>query len=162
MSGDRLSSLSILHMHMQAQQCRYWQRSFRIFSSLREMSRLSCSYIYSLWYTNVHLYQQYQRKKNKQQSYWPFSVFLFFDVWKIPLQIMGNGISEELKIKLFWARMPQTPPPPRGSRLRRLFHYAFLCVPTRKNHATPLWSFWYYLPKFLWSVWENQLPTKAS
>ena len=113
MSGDRLSSLSILHMHMQAQQCRYWQRSFRIFSSLREMSRLSCSYIYSLWYTNVHLYQQYQRKKNKQQSYWPFSVFSFFDVWKIPLQIMGNGISEALKIKLFWARMPQTPPPQR-------------------------------------------------
>ena len=48
----------------------------------------------------------------------------------------GNGISEALKIKIFWWSM--LPHPPRGSRLRRSFHYALLCVPKRKNHATPL------------------------
>ena len=30
------------------------------------------------------------------------------------------------------------PDHPRGLRLRRLFHYAFLCVPKQKNHATPM------------------------
>ena len=49
---------------------------------------------------------------------------------------MGNGISEALKIKIFWWSM--LPHPARGSRLRRSFHYALLCVPKRKNHATPL------------------------
>ena len=40
------------------------------------------------------------------------------------------------KNKTFLGEYAQTPP--RGLRLRRLFHYAFLCVPKRKNHATPL------------------------
>ena len=57
---------------------------------------------------------------------------------------MANGVSEALKINIFWGSMPlfpPPPPPPRGSlRLQNSFHYALLCVPKRKNHATPLQS----------------------
>ena len=49
---------------------------------------------------------------------------------------MGNGISEDLKIKIFWGSMPLYPPS--GPRLRRSLSICFLCVPTPKNHATPL------------------------
>ena len=51
---------------------------------------------------------------------------------------MGNGISEALKIKIFWGTMP--PDPPWASRLRRLFTYAFLCLPKRKKtHYAPVY-----------------------
>ena len=49
---------------------------------------------------------------------------------------MGNGISEDLKIKIFWRSMP--PDPAKASSPLRLFHYVFLCVPKRKSHATSL------------------------
>ena len=51
---------------------------------------------------------------------------------------MGNGIYEARKTKNNLGEY--APDPPKASRLRRLFHYAFLCVPKRKNHATPLRS----------------------
>ena len=51
---------------------------------------------------------------------------------------MGNGISEVLKINIFWGSMPQTPSP--GSSLCPLFYYTFLYVPKRKNLATPLYG----------------------
>ena len=49
---------------------------------------------------------------------------------------MENGISEALKIKHFWGSMP--PDPANASHLQRSFSLCFLCVPRRKNHATPL------------------------
>ena len=60
------------------------------------------------------------------------------------------------KNKNFLWRQP--PHPPRGSRLRHSFHYALLCAPKRKNHATPPFTFlkdtgsvnW----KLLWKCWN--------
>ena len=102
--------------------------------------------------------------KYARLSYRIISVFSCVDLWKFPLKNMGNGISEALKIKMFWGSMP--PDPPSASRLRRSFSLRFLCVPRRKNHATPLLSVDcrlgiedQYRDRKKWSLVESDNPT---
>lgn len=67
--------------------------------------------------------------------------FFFFILWFMSLRAqenMENGISEALKIKIFWRSIP--PDPLRGSRRPSTFHYAFVCVPKIENHAKLLWT----------------------
>ena len=65
------------------------------------------------------------------------SVFSYLIMKLLPGK-MGNSISKALKIKLFWGSMP-----PHFLEAREFGdpHYALLCVPKRKNHATPLSGF---------------------
>ena len=62
-----------------------------------------------------------------------------FRFMKIPLKNMRNGISEALKIKIFWGSMP--PYPPSGLHLWHSFSICFLCIPKTEKPC--------YAPGFL-------------
>ena len=141
MNEERLSSLAILLMPKHKSIDKVVSEFFR-----REGRRPFPVATFTVYkYTiNVHIHQYYLgRLTNKQQSYWIVSIFSCIDRFlKVPaLEIMGNGISEALKIKNKNKSVrvcPQTPLEARAFN-RPLFHYALMCVPKLKNHATPLY-----------------------
>ena len=118
--------------HTRAQEGGYWPKKFPNFSVVKgDFSPFSCSHIYSkytvhntLIYTYISSTEGWQINNKVTEKLAFFHAFI--------------SISRALKRKIFWGECPQGGDPPRGSRLRCLFHYAFLCVPKRKNHATPL------------------------